>query len=470
MASRRDGTSPDRVLADLWAAGGGEETALERVALTGADPVLPTSFRVGTAAQATIAAAGLAAAELWRLRNGRDQTITVDMRHAAMEFRSERYMRLDGKAPGPAWDKIAGVYTTGDRRKVRLHTNFPHHRDGILELLGCAYDREAVQRALLGWQAEPFETAAAEAGLVATLLRSPAEWAAHGQGRAVAALPLIEIVKIGEAPPGRLPSDPKRPLSEVRVLDLTRVIAGPVCGRALAAHGADVMRVTAPHLPGLPELDIDTGRGKLAASLDLRATDDRDWLRALVREVHIFVQGYRPGALAARGFSPEALAGMRPGIVVVTLTAYGHAGPWAGRRGYDSLVQNACGLNVAEAKAAGVPAPKELPAQALDHATGYLMAFGAMMALMRKLKDGGSWHVRVSLAQTAHWLAGLGRVENGFTCEEPAREEIRALTEEMDTPFGRLSFVRHAAILSDTPAFWARPPVPLGTHAPVWPV
>ena len=210
------------------------------------------------------------------------------------------------------------------------------------------------------------------------MLRSPAEWAAHGQGQAVAGLPLIEIDRIGEAPPGRLPPDPGpggRPLSEVRVLDLTRVIAGPVCGRALAAHGADVMRVTAPHLPGLPELDIDTGRGKLAASLDLRATDDRDWLRALVREAHVLAQGYWPGGLAAKGFSPEALAEMRPGLVVVTLTAYGHAGPWAGRRGYDFLVQNACGINVAEAEAAGVPAPKELPAQALDHATGYLMAF-----------------------------------------------------------------------------------------------
>ena len=473
MAARRDGASPDRVLADLWAAGEGEPAALGRVALTGADPVLPSSFKVGTVAQATMAAAGLAAAEVWRLRTRREQTVAVDMRHAAIEFRSERYMRLDGRPPGPAWDKIAGVYATGDGRKVRLHTNFPHHRDGILRLLGCAYDREAVQRALLSRQAEPFETAAAEAGLVATMLRSPAEWAAHGQGQAVAGLPLIEIDRIGEAPPGRLPPDPGpggRPLSEVRVLDLTRVIAGPVCGRALAAHGADVMRVTAPHLPGLPELDIDTGRGKLAASLDLRATDDRDWLRALVREAHILVQGYRPGGLAAKGFSPEALAEMRPGLVVVTLTAYGHAGPWAGRRGYDSLVQNACGINVAEAEAAGVPAPKELPAQALDHATGYLMAFGALMALIRKARDGGSWHVRVSLAQTAHWLTGLGRVGNGLACEQPPGSEIKALTDQMDTPFGRLSFVRHAAILSDTPAFWARPPVPLGTHAPVWPV
>jgi crotonobetainyl-CoA:carnitine CoA-transferase CaiB-like acyl-CoA transferase len=382
-------------------------------------------------------------------------------------------MRIAGRPPASVWDKIAGVYHTGDGRFVRLHTNFPHHRDGILKLLGCAYEREAVQAALLKWQAEPFETAAAEAGLVATMLRSPAEWAAHPQGQAVARMPLLEITRIGEAPARplpRVPEEDRRPLAGIRVLDLTRVIAGPVCGRTLAAHGADVMRITAPHLPAMPMLDIDMGRGKLSAAIDLRATDDRDWLRALVREAHVFVQGYRPGGLAARGFSPEALAELRPGIVAVSLSAYGHEGPWAQRRGFDSLVQNASGINVAEAEAAGVPAPKELPAAALDHASGYLMAFGAMMALLRKAREGGSWHVRVSLAQTGHWLKRLGRVADGFACPEPAGEEIKTLVDEMDTPFGRLAFVRHTARLSETPASWARPPVKLGTHAPVWPV
>ena len=466
--------SPTQIVHDLWTRAGADPNALINLRLSGEEPALPSSFRVGALAQATIAATGLAAAEIWKARTGHRQRVSVDMRHAAIEFRSERYMRIAGKPPGPAWDKIAGIYGTGDGRKVRVHTNFPHHRDGILKLLGCAYEREAVQAALLQWDAEKFETAAAQAGMVATMMRSPAEWASHAQGQAVAALPLLDITRIGEAPARRLPAfpedDQQRPLSGIRVLDLTRVIAGPVCGRALAAHGADVMRVTAPHLPGLPELDNDTGRGKLSAAIDLRATDDREWLRTLVREAHVFVQGYRPGGLAARGFSPEALAEMRPGIVAVTLSAYGHEGPWSNRRGFDSLVQNASGINVAEAEALGVPAPKELPAQALDHATGYLMAFGAMIALRRKAEEGVSWHVRVSLAQTGHWLTSLGRLENGFACPEPSGEELKDLTEERATPFGRLSFVKHAAHLSDTPAFWARPPAKLGAHAPVWPV
>jgi crotonobetainyl-CoA:carnitine CoA-transferase CaiB-like acyl-CoA transferase len=463
--------SPEQILRDLWTAAGGAPDALSRVTLGGEEPALASSFRVGAAAQAAIAASALAAAEIHRQRGGPVQTVSVDMRHAAVEFRSERYMRIAGKPPASPWDKIAGVYTTGDGRYVRLHTNFPHHREGMLKLLAASYDREAVQTALSKWQGEKLETAAAEAGLVATMMRSRAEWAAHPQGQAVAQLPVLEISRIGEAPPRPLPRAGDRPLAGLRVADLTRVIAGPVCGRTLAAHGADVMRITAPHLPGLAELDTDTGRGKLSAALDLRADEDRERLAALLRETHIFVQGYRPGGLAKLGFSPEACAEIRPGIVAVTLSAYGHAGPWAARHGFDSLVQTASGLNHAEAEAAGtLPRPKELPAQALDHASGYLMAFGAMMALARKAREGGSWHVRVSLAQAGHWFAGLGRLENGFAGPDPKSADIAELLQETDTPFGRLTFVRHAAQLSETPAFWARPPVPLGTHAPVWPI
>ena len=463
--------SPEQILSDLWTTAGGAPEALSRVTLSGEEPALASSFRVGAAAQAAIAAAALAAAEIHRQRGGPAQTVAVDMRHAAVEFRSERYMRVAGKPPASPWDKIAGVYTTGDGRYVRLHTNFPHHRDGLLKLLAASYDREAVQAALSKWQGEKLETAAAEAGLVATMMRSRAEWAAHPQGQAVAQLPVLEISRIGEAPARPLPRAGDRPLAGIRVADLTRVIAGPVCGRTLAAHGADVMRITAPHLPGLAELDTDTGRGKLSTALDLRADEDRERLAQLLREAHIFVQGYRPGGLAKLGFSPEACAEIRPGIVAVTLSAYGHTGPWAARHGFDSLVQTASGLNYAEAEAAGVlPRPKELPAQALDHASGYLMAFGAMMALARKAREGGSWHVRVSLAQTGHWFAGLGRLENGFAGPDPKSADIADLLAETDTPFGRLTFVRHAAQLSETPAFWARPPAPLGTHAPVWPV
>ena len=462
-------TTPTDALAALWGLAGQPREALDAVELTGAEPVLPSSFAVGTAAQATIAAAALASAELWRLRTGRQQRVSVAMRDAAIEFRSEHYLRVDGKTTPPIWNKIAGLYRCGDGRWVRLHTNFPHHRDGVLKLLGCEHERAAVQRALDGWKGEDFETAAAEAGLVVTMTRSFPEWDRHGQGRALATLPVFSIERIGDAPPKPLPAG-ERPLSGVRVLDLTRVIAGPVCGRTLAAHGAEVMLVTAAHLPQMGALVIDSGRGKLSTFIDLRDAAGRETLNGLLRDADIFVQGFRPGAVANTGFGPEQAAAVRPGIIYVSLSAYGHEGPWAGRRGFDSLVQNANGINDAEAAAAGAAQPKPLPCQALDHGAGYLMAFGAMTALARRVTEGGSWHVRVSLAQTGHWIRGLGRVANGLACPDPGFEAVRDRLEEMDSGFGRLTTVRHAAVLSDTPAHWARPSVPVGTHKPEWPV
>jgi crotonobetainyl-CoA:carnitine CoA-transferase CaiB-like acyl-CoA transferase len=436
--------------------------------LSGTEPVLPSSFRVDTAAQVTIAAAGLAAASIWQARSGRMQTVSVDLQHAAIECRSERYLRVDDKPPPPAWDAIAGVYKTGDGRFVRLHTNFPHHRDAVCKVLTCKPDRDDVQRALMQWDGEAFETAAYAGGCVVSLMRSHDEWSATGQAQALAALPVLTIEKIGEAAPRPWPAG-DRPLSGLRVLDLSRVIAGPVAGRTLAAHGADVMLISSPNLPAIPWLVIDTGRGKLSASVDLTTEQGRAALRGLLANTDIFSQGYRPHGLAALGFSPEQVAQASPGIVYVSLSAYGHVGPWAGRRGFDSLVQTSTGFNHAEGVAAGVAAPKELPMQILDHATGYLMAFGAMMARLRQSREGGSWHVRVSLAQTGRWLWGMGRLPQGLATEDLKSEAIRPVVEEAASGFGTLHAVRHSAILSQTPASWSRPAVPLGSDRPQWP-
>ncbi|GBE43447.1 formyl-coenzyme A transferase [bacterium BMS3Bbin10] len=468
MAKPADIETPHGALAKLWTLADGDPAALASVALTGSEPVLPSSFCVGTAAQISIAAAALASAELWKLRGGETQTVSCGMRAAAAEFRSERYFRIDGEPPPPPWDKIAGVYRTGDGRWLRLHTNFPHHRDGVLDILGCAYERDAVGTALENWSASDFEDAAAERGLVVAMMRSFDEWDAHPQGRAVAALPLLEIIRIGDAEPRPLPAG-ERPLSGIRVLNLTRVIAGPVCGRTLAAHGADVMRVTSPELPHIPGLIADMGRGKLSAFIDLQTKEGCATLRGLAGTSDVFVQGYRPGGIAGLGFSPQEVAGMRPGIIYVSLSAYGHEGPWSDRRGFDSLVQMATGINHGEAEAAGADGPKTLPCQALDHATGHLMACGVMTALHRRATQGGSWLVRGSLAQTGHWLRQMGRVEGGQARADPGPDEVGDLVELAPSGFGALAAVRHAAQMPATPPRWTRPSVPLGTHPPVWP-
>ena len=454
-------------LSALWAEAQLPPDALDDVRLTGADPVLPSSFAVGTAAQVTIAAAALAAATLWRQRGGRRQAVSVDMRHAAIEFLSEHFAAIEGTAPEDPWDRIAGTYQCGDGRWVRLHTNFPHHRDGILRILGCAYDKQAVAEALRSWTGYDLEDAAAENSLCATAMRSFAEWDAHPHGQAVITQPVVKITRIGDAPPRGLPPA-DRPLSGVRVLDLTRVIAGPVCGRTLAAHGADVMNIASPNIPNLPRLVVDTGRGKLSAHLELRDKDGNQRLKDLLAQSDIFVQGYRPGGLADLGFSPQDATRIRPGIVYVSLSAFGHVGPWSGRRGFDSITQTASGMNHAEAEAAGQTVPKPLPCQALDHGSGYLLAFGALTALMRRMQEGGSWHVQVSLARTGRWIRDLGRVPNGLAGSVPAVEAVADLMEVTDSGWGRLRAVRHAAELAETPARWDRPSMPLGTHPAAW--
>ncbi len=463
--------SASAILAALWTGLGMPPAALAAARLPEGRPSLPSSFRVAAAAQASIGAATLAAAELWRRRRGAGATpgVRVDPRHATLEFHSERYLTLDGAAPGDVWDQTAGTYRCGDGRWVRLHTNFPHHRAGVLRLLGCESTKPAVAAALAGWRAEAFEQAAAEAGLCVTAMRSFAEWDAHEQGRATATLAPLRLEKIGDAPPIPLPQGGERPLSGLRVLDLTRVIAGPVCGRTLAAHGAEVLAVSGPHLPAMATLLPDVNRGKRTAHLDLRQEADRATLRGLIGGADAFVQGYRPGAIAGQGFAPETVAALRPGIVCATLSAYGEVGPWGGRRGFDSLVQTASGINHAEAEAAGLgDVPKPLPCQALDHASGYLLAFGTLAALLRRAEEGGSWLVRVSLAGTGHWLRGLGREAEGFAVTAPRLEEVDDLLEAQDSGFGRLRAMRHSGEIEGAPPRWDLPSMPLGSHPARW--
>jgi crotonobetainyl-CoA:carnitine CoA-transferase CaiB-like acyl-CoA transferase len=449
-------------VADLWARAGLDAAALNALRLTGRESVLPSSFRVIAAAQASIGLTGLAAAEIFRARAGRSQTVSVDARHAGAEFRSEHYILDAASPPGDMWDPIAGVYPCADGW-VRLHTNFPHHRDGILGLLGCAGTRAAVAASLATRSAATFESEATESGMCVAAMRSFAQWDAHPHAAEVAEVPLL-IERIGEAPPEPFHPGPVRPLSAVRVLDLTRVIAGPVAGRTLAAHGADVLHVTGPEVPNIPRLILDTGRGKRATEIDLRTEVGCARLAALVRGADVFVQSYRPGSLARRGFGTEALARLRPGIVVATLSAYGDRGAWRGKRGFDSLVQTATGFNHAEAEAAGIGRPKPLPCQALDHASGYLLAFGTMAALLRRVAEGGSWRVTVSLSATGRWLRSLGRLPDGLTAPDLAREDIADLLETS----GSITAIRHAAQLSASPAFWVHPALPLGSSPPVW--
>ncbi|WP_175730346.1 CoA transferase [Burkholderia ambifaria] len=461
--------TPELALTRLWQLAHGAPDALPRAAVTGQDPTLPSTFHVGTLAAATIAAAGLAAAECHRLRTGVAQRVDVSMRDALVAFRSERYLRVDDAPPPEPRHPVTGFYDTRDGRWIQLHANFPHHLHGILDVLGCGPRRDDVAAAIRTWDGTALDTALAEAGLCAALIRTPDEWAAHDQARALASLPLFEIERIGDAPVEAIGhGEPDQPLAGVRVLDLTRIIAGPVAGRTLASHGAQTLLVNGPHLPNIASLVIDNGRGKRSTWIDLREPAGVAALRDLARHADVFLQAYRPGALAARGFSPQALAELRPGIVCVSVSAYGHAGPWSMRRGFDSLVQSASGIAWSEQHAAHADGPRHLPCQALDHATGYLAAFGAMIALARRATEGGSWHVRLSLAQTGRWLQSFGVVPDGLHAAEFTPDDVRDRIDRSASPFGTIDAVRPAERLSATPPRFARPPVPLGTDDARW--
>jgi crotonobetainyl-CoA:carnitine CoA-transferase CaiB-like acyl-CoA transferase len=449
----------------------GIETAVEFIG--GGDPVLPTPFRIGAAGSATLAATGLAAAALWELRTGRPQTVTVDVREATASLRSGHYMKLGDSEVTAGRNSIMGVYPTRDGRWSYLHCNFPNHRAAALSVLGCAEDLGAVTRAVATWNAAELEEAIITAKGAGGMVRSRQEWARHPQGIAVASLPLLEVLRIGDSPPEPLPPG-NRPLSGVRVLDLTRVLAGPTCARTLAEHGADVLKVTGAHLPNLGYQEFDTGHGKLSTCLDLRQPGDVETLRGLVCGADVFSQGYRPGSLAGRGLSPEELSTIRPGLVYVSLSAFGHAGPWAERRGFDTVVQTVSGVTTRQAEAVpgSKPGPEFYPVSAIDYCTGYLMAFGAMLALDRRAREGGSWLVRISLAQVGRWLVDLGEVPTAELSGVPAEfapAELEAWSTVGDTPSGRLRHLKPVVRLSETQPYWARPSVPLGYHPPKWP-
>ena len=449
----------------LWSLAECDPGALDRIELAGEEPVLPSVFRIGTAASACIGAAGLAASELWRLRTGTEQPVRVEMRYAAIAYRSEAYLRIDGSpVEGPR--RAQSYFRDASGRWMQLHMVYPHHRDGILRVLGCPDDEDAIARALAHNDAFEVEDELASRGLPGYALRTRAEWEAHLQAAALSTVPVVEFERIGDAEPRSLP-DGERPLSGVRVADLTRVIAGPIGGRTLAAHGADVLRIHPPHLPELPVLAMDGGRGKRCAVVNLHDASDRSAFDALVGGTDVFVQGFRPGGLASFGYGPEEVAERRPGIVYVTLSAWGESGPWSRRHGFDSLVQTATGI-VAEGSAArGIEEPAPLPCQALDHSTGYLAAFGAMAGLARRATQGGSWLVRVSLAATGRWLDGLGRID-GLSVPDPDPTAVTDRLERCRTAFGEMTSIRCAEELPVTPARFILPSAPLGSHRCEW--
>ncbi len=460
-----------------WAALAGDPGLTRRIAYGGLPGLLAARLPVMDLARATVAVCALAAAELAAQRDGGPlPEVRVDDGAVATAFVSERHLRIDGRAPS-AFAPLSRFWRTADGW-VRTHANYPHHRAPLLRALGLPESAgpTEVETVVAGRTADDIEAAVYAAGGLAVAARTPKEWAAHPQGAALARLPLLSREALGgSTPPCPLPAlagTPTLPAAGLRVLDLTRVIAGPVATRTLALLGADVLRIDAPQLPESQDAHSDTGFGKRSTTLDLGSRSGRGSFEALLADAHVVVTGYRPGALDRFGLAPEALAERRPGLVVARLSAWGDDGPWGTRRGFDSLVQVATGIAACEADADGNPGA--LPAQALDHATGYLLAAAVLRSLTEQARTGGGHLVTTALARTARWLThDLGEESEGATAPtgtavSPTGYDPDRHLRETDGPVGRLRHACPPVAFDGGPANWATPPGRWGADAPLW--
>ena len=485
-----DNRAPEsRLVREIWAGLGPDQQPAPSVAFTGTQRLLTSVYDVSGFAAACVGAASAAVSAHWGLvRSSSAPDVCIDRAHVAAAFQSERlYRLLDSERPA-LWDPVAGNYSTRDGF-IRLHTNYEHHRIAALKVLGVAADRSAVSGAVSRWSSDDLERAIVAAGGCAAAMRSRAAWQAHEQGRAVAAEPLVDVtlgppcMSVSAAPPqpeapDRSPVAPPTPLSGLRVLDLTRVLSGPACTRFLASYGADVLRIDPPGFQDVPAALPDTTVGKRRTRLDLRATGDRARFEELLADADVLVVSYRRDALARLGYDMDDLWARRPTLIVARVVAYGHTGPWADRRGYDSLVQMSSGIaaqgrrqpegNHSEvgARSAEGERPVPLPLQALDHGTGYLLAAAVIRSLSRLAHSGRASEVRLSLARTAELLCSTFDLDGALATG--AALDPAPFLEEASSGFGRIRRVKPLAGIAGMEPAWARPAGPLGSHPPSW--
>jgi hypothetical protein len=446
--------------------------AEDQTKITGADPVFSTKFKIGETCAAVIAGIGTAVSDIWELKADRPQSATIDVRHAAAALRSTGYMQQPGSdgvfADIPLDDhndmrRITQPWPTKDGRWCLPHFGLPNLRERVLGVLGCEPNPDSVAKAVSQWDAMDLEAAIDEARGCGGMVRTHAEWMAHPHGQTLAAKPIVEIIKIADSDPEPMPAG-DRPLSSIKALDLTRILAGPIAARTLAEHGADVLMVTTEGLPQIPHHVMDTSHGKRSCYLDLRNADDTATLKELAGSADVFSQGYRPGIMQKLGFGPEELAAHRPGIVYVSISCFGADGPLSHRAGWEQVAQTVTGICHE-----GLPdRPALLPAAACDYTTGYLAAYGVLLALARRAVEGGSYHVRVSLCQSGMLIYRQGNVAFNAADMDLSAAELDTLRIETAPKAGPLRHLGPVLQLSETPPRWVHPTPVLGGDRPEW--
>jgi len=453
----------------VWRSLGGAADVAEVLTVSGPRAVLPAYFDVTGLATASVAGATLAAAEFLAAREvSRPRPVFVDSRASCAAFAAEGLFTPVGWSLPEPWDPIAGNYRAEDGW-IRLHTNYAYHRAAVERVLAAA-DRAAVAAAVLRWKTGDLEAAVVEAGGCAAVMHARETWLASAPGAATAtALPAV--VSEQRLPAGRAPAESDSPLSGtaspfsgVRVLDMTRVIAGPVCTKFLAAYGAEVLRLDPPGFAEVPALLPETTAGKRTAALDLMADAGRALFENLAADADVLVTGLRADALAGLGYDDGTLTAINPALIVASLNAYGWDGPWRDRRGFDSLVQMSCGIAAAGAVAAGRDEPFPLPVQALDHATGYLLAAEVGRALTRRLTRSTVSRIRTSLIGTANLLWSLPRPTGSPPKPSPGDFELV----DTETAWGPARRVPLPGEIAGVMPEWRVEAGPLGRDRPAW--
>jgi len=446
------------------------------VTISGNDPVLPTSFRIGETAAAAIAGVGLAISDLWELKTGRRQSCKVDVRHAAAALCSNKYVRIKQQNGSfismvderhEAMRRLTQAYQSKDGRWVLPHFGLSHLQKRVLSLLDAEPNTHSIAKAVSKWDALDLEMAIDEARACGGMVRSNSQWLSEPHGQLLAQKPVVEIIKIGDSDPEPLPKG-ERPIDGIRVLDLTRILAGPVTARTLAEHGADVLMVAAQNLPQVGPYVVDTSHGKRSCFLDLKNKEESQKLRHLMKSADVFSQGYRPAVMSGLGFGPEEASEIRPGIIYVSISCFGADGPLSHRAGWEQIAQIMTGIAAAGAEKKGVEQPKVLPAAANDYITGYLGAYGTLLALARRAIQGGSYHVRVSLCQSGMMIYRQGQLKNYRSDVGLNETELKELWLETETHLGPIRHFRPVLQLSETTPFWELPTAKLGLSPPNW--
>ena len=447
------------------------------VEVTGSDPVFTTRFKIGETCAAVLGGVGTAVADIWELKTGRRQAVGIDARRAGAALESSYYMQRPDQ--NGVFQNVINSrhehmiactqpWPTKDGRWFLPHFGLPNLQARVQKVLGCELHPEAVAKAVAGWNALDLEAAIDEARACGAMVRSNDEWLETEHGKVLAAKPIVEIIRIADSDPEPFPDGP-RPLSGIRALDLTRILAGPIAGRTLAENGADVLMIAAEHLPQIAEHVMDTSHGKRSTFLDLKTHAGADKLRALVRGADVFSQGYRPGELAKLGFGPEKLAELRPGIVCLSISCFGADGAFSHRAGWEQIAQTVTGI-CHDGGELDNGRPKLLPAAACDYTTGYLGAYGVLLALARRAREGGSYHVRVSLCQSGMFIYRQGKVAAGLVTDGMGltERELDGMRIETETSHGALRHLGPVLKLSETQPHWERPTPKFGGDQPLW--